>query len=92
MQLQSNLFNMKTFWLCGWDWVYHQLFVKAPDKPVIIGYGGGYKGLINFNVSPKVIHRQTTWSFVDIKDTSRTGWHLEATDNVGNFSVALNEP
>lgn len=57
------------------------------SKPVIIGYVGGYRGLINVNVSPKKL-TVINYAFVDIKD-NRAWLHREATDTV-NFRK-LNE-
>jgi len=62
-------------------------FCKAQNKPVIIGYVGGYKGLINVNVSPKKLS-VINYAFVDVKD-NRAWLHREATDTV-NFR-RLNE-
>jgi GH18 family chitinase len=62
-------------------------FCKAQDKPVIIGYVGGYKGLINVNVSPKKLS-VINYAFVDVKD-NRAWLHREATDTI-NFR-RLNE-
>src|SRR5437879_8427740 len=57
------------------------------QNTVIIGYVGGYKGLINVNVSPKKLS-VINYAFVDIKD-NRAWLHREATDTV-NFR-RLNE-
>ena len=54
----------------------------AQNKPVIIGYVGGYRGLINVNVSPKKLS-VINYAFVDVKD-NRAWLHREATDTV-NF-------
>jgi chitinase len=57
------------------------------QNPVIIGYVGGYKGLINVNVSPKKLS-VINYAFVDVKD-NRAWLHREATDTI-NFR-RLNE-
>src|ERR1700744_1639214 len=62
-------------------------FCKAQNTPVIIGYVGGYKGLINVNVSPKKLSI-INYAFVDVKD-NRAWLHREATDTI-NFRT-LNE-
>jgi chitinase len=62
-------------------------FCKAQDKPVIIGYVGGYKGLINVNVSPKKLSI-VNYAFVDVRN-NRAWLHREATDTI-NFR-RLNE-
>ena len=60
---------------------------QAQNKPVIIGYVGGYKGLINVNVSPKKLS-VINYAFVDVKN-NRAWLHREATDTI-NFR-RLNE-
>ena len=60
---------------------------KAQNKPVIIGYVGGFKGLITVNVSPKKLS-VINYAFVDIKD-NRAWLQNEKTDTV-NFRK-LNE-
>ena len=55
---------------------------KAQDKPVIIGYVGGYKGLIDVKVSPKKLS-VINYAFVDVKN-NRAWLHNETTDTV-NF-------
>lgn len=60
---------------------------KAQDKPVIIGYVGGYKGLITVNVSPQKLS-VINYAFVDVKD-NRAWLHRQATDTI-NFRK-LNE-
>jgi len=62
-------------------------FCCAQDKPVIIGYVGGYKGLINVNVSPNKLSI-INYAFVDIRN-NRAWLHREATDTI-NFRK-LNE-
>lgn len=62
-------------------------FCRAQDKPVIIGYVGGFRGLINVNVNPKKLSI-INYAFVDIKD-NRAWLHREATDTI-NFRK-LNE-
>jgi len=42
-------------------------FCSAQNKPVIIGYIGGYKGLIDVNVSPKKLS-VINYAFVDVKN------------------------
>jgi len=53
---------------------------QAQNKPVIIGYVGGFRGLINVNVSPKKLSI-INYAFVDVKD-NRAWLHREATDTV----------
>src|ERR1700683_302347 len=55
---------------------------KAQDKPVIIGYVGGYKGLITVNVSPNKLSI-INYAFVDVRN-NRAWLHREATDTI-NF-------
>ncbi|HTE01092.1 MAG TPA: glycoside hydrolase family 18 protein [Mucilaginibacter sp.] len=64
-------------------------FCRAQIKirPVVIGYVGGYRGLITVNVSPNKLS-VINYAFVDIKD-NRAWLHREATDTV-NFR-RLNE-
>jgi chitinase len=78
---------MKKFCLLTLIPVLLVIFCKAQDKPVIIGYVGGYKGLINVNVSPKKLS-VINYAFVDVKD-NRAWLHREATDTI-NFR-RLNE-
>ncbi|MDB5025200.1 MAG: chitinase [Mucilaginibacter sp.] len=52
------------------------------QNPVIIGYVGGYSGLINVNVSPKKLS-VINYAFVDVKD-NRAWLHRQATDTI-NF-------
>jgi len=54
----------------------------AQDKPVIIGYVGGYKGLITVNVSPNKLSI-INYAFVDVRN-NRAWLHREATDTI-NF-------
>jgi chitinase len=61
--------------------------ICCAQNPVIIGYVGGYKGLINVNVSPQKLS-VINYAFVDIKD-NRAWLHREATDTI-NFR-RLNE-
>jgi chitinase len=60
---------------------------RAQDRPVIIGYVGGYRGLIKVNVSAKKLS-VINYAFVDVKD-NRAWLHREATDTI-NFR-RLNE-
>jgi len=62
-------------------------FCKAQDKPVIIGYVGGYRGLITVNVSPNKLSI-INYAFVDVRN-NRAWLHREATDTI-NFRK-LNE-
>ena len=79
---------MRKLWLCLFDVMLFVLsFCSAQDKPVIIGYVGGYKGLISVNVSPKKLSI-INYAFVDVKD-NRAWLHREATDTI-NFR-RLNE-
>jgi chitinase len=55
---------------------------QVKESPVIIGYVGGYKGLINVNVSASKLSI-INYAFVDVKD-NRAWLHREATDTV-NF-------
>jgi len=57
-------------------------FCYAQDKPVIIGYVGGYKGLISVNVSPNKLSI-INYAFVDVRN-NRAWLHREATDTI-NF-------
>lgn len=57
-------------------------FCEAQDKPIIIGYVGGYKGLINVSVSATKLSI-VNYAFVDIKN-NRAWLHREATDTI-NF-------
>ena len=72
--------------LCA-GWALSAIICKAQDKPVIIGYVGGYQGLITVNVSPQKLSI-INYAFVDVKD-NRAWLHREATDTV-NFRK-LNE-
>ena len=78
---------MKTFWICVFGLGLSAIFCKAQNKPVIIGYVGGYKGLITINVSPQKLSI-INYAFVDVRD-NRAWLHSEATDTV-NFRK-LNE-
>lgn len=53
---------------------------KAQEKPVIIGYVGGFKGLINVHVSPQKLSI-INYAFVDVKN-NRAWLHNETTDTV----------
>ena len=53
---------------------------QVKERPVVIGYVGGYKGLINVNVSPKKL-TIINYAFVDVKD-NRAWLHREATDTI----------
>jgi chitinase len=59
----------------------------AQSAPVVIGYVGGYRGLISVNVSPNKLS-VINYAFVDVKD-NRAWLHREATDTI-NFR-RLNE-
>src|ERR1700748_2208439 len=61
--------------------------VAGQDKPVIIGYVGGFRGLINVNVSPQKLSI-INYAFVDVRN-NRAWLHREVTDTV-NFRK-LNE-
>ena len=61
--------------------------VYAQKKKVIIGYVGGYRGLITTNVSPKKLSI-INYAFVDVRN-NRAWLHREATDTI-NFR-RLNE-
>jgi chitinase len=78
---------MKKFWIFVLALCSSVIFCKAQDKPVIIGYVGGYRGLINVNVSPQKLSI-INYAFVDVKN-NRAWLHREATDTV-NFR-RLNE-
>jgi len=60
---------------------------QVKERPVVIGYVGGYRGLINVNVSPKKL-TIINYAFVDVRN-NRAWLHREATDTV-NFR-RLNE-
>jgi chitinase len=62
-------------------------FSYAQDKPVIIGYVGGFRGLINVNVSASKLSI-VNYAFVDVRN-NRAWLHREVTDTV-NFRK-LNE-
>lgn len=68
--------------ICVLAWCLSAIICKAQDKPVIIGYVGGYKGLIAVNVSPQKLSI-INYAFVDVKD-NRAWLHRPATDTV-NF-------
>ncbi len=57
--------------------------LKAQQKPVVIGYVGGFRGLVNTDViaAKKLTH--INYAFVDIK-SNRAWLHKEATDTI-NF-------
>lgn len=55
---------------------------QVKKRPVVIGYVGGYRGLITVNVSPQKLSI-INYAFVDVKD-NRAWLHREATDTV-NF-------
>jgi chitinase len=78
---------MKRSWFFALVFCLLASFCKAQDSPVIIGYVGGYKGLINVNVSANKLS-VINYAFVDIKD-NRAWLHREATDTI-NFR-RLNE-
>lgn len=63
------------------------VFASAQDKPVIIGYVAGFRGLINVNVSPQKLSI-VNYAFVDVRN-NRAWLHREATDTI-NFRK-LNE-
>jgi len=72
---------MKKFWVVLLGCL-SAFICKAQEKPVIIGYVGGFRGLINVNVSPQKLSI-INYAFVDVKD-NRAWLHREATDTI-NF-------
>ena len=78
---------MKKFCVRVLVWCLFISVCKGQQKPVIIGYVGGFRGLINVNVSPKKLSI-INYAFVDVKD-NRAWLHRQATDTV-NFRK-LNE-
>lgn len=72
---------MKKFWVVLLGCL-SAVICGAQDRPVIIGYVGGYKGLINVKVSPQKLSI-INYAFVDIK-SNRAWLHRETTDTV-NF-------
>ncbi|MBV8390198.1 MAG: glycoside hydrolase family 18 protein [Mucilaginibacter sp.] len=71
---------MKKFWVGVLLGCLFTITCKAQDKPVIIGYVGGFRGLINVNVSPKKLSI-INYAFVDVKN-NRAWLHREATDTI----------
>jgi chitinase len=78
---------MKKFCVAVAVWCLLIIVCKAQQKPVIIGYVGGFRGLINVNVSPNKLSI-INYAFVDVKD-NRAWLHRQATDTA-NFHK-LNE-
>ena len=78
---------MKNYWILSLALCLLTRICDAQDKPVIIGYVGGYRGLISVNVSASKLS-VVNYAFVDIK-SNRAWLHREATDTI-NFR-RLNE-
>lgn len=57
-------------------------YSQTKERPVVIGYVGGYRGLVTVNVSPQKL-TIINYAFVDVKD-NRAWLHREATDTI-NF-------
>ena len=81
------LLNMKNavytigFLFCVWTMVAPSLIIKNKTKPVIIGYVGGFRGLIATDSIDVWRLSHINYAFVDIKD-NRAWLHNEATDTV----------
>lgn len=56
-------------------------FTKAKQKPVIIAYVGGFRGLVNTDSLNLQLLSHINYAFVDIKD-NRAWLHNEATDTI----------
>src|SRR5579859_7215744 len=70
---------MKKLWIVLLG-CFFAIICKAQEKPVIIGYVGGFKGLINVHVSPQKLSI-INYAFVDVKN-NRAWLHNETTDTV----------
>src|SRR5258707_12977798 len=70
-----------SFLFCGVALAESPYFIKTKTKPVIIGYVGGFRGLIATDSIDVWRLSHINYAFVDVKD-NRAWLHNEATDTV----------
>ena len=87
LEKELILLNMKSvvysigFFFCGLTIVVPSLLLKNRTKPVIIGYVGGFRGLIATDSIDVWRLSHINYAFIDIKD-NRAWLHNEATDTI----------
>jgi len=78
--MKETIFNI-SFLFCTAVMIASSNFIKPKAKPVIIGYVGGFRGLIATDSIDVWRLSHINYAFVDIKD-NRAWLHNEATDTV----------
>ena len=78
--MKKTIFNIG-FLFCAAVMIAPSYFIKLKTKPVIIGYVGGFRGLIATDSIDVWRLSHINYAFVDIKD-NRAWLHNEATDTV----------
>jgi chitinase len=78
--MKKVIYNM-SFLFYGMTMIIPAHFIKSKTKPVIIGYVGGFRGLIATDSIDVWRLSHINYAFVDIKD-NRAWLHKEATDTV----------
>lgn len=77
----KNAFYSISFLFCVLTIIVPSLFLKSKTKPVIIGYVGGFRGLIATDSIDVWRVSHLNYAFIDIKD-NRAWLHNEATDTI----------
>ena len=78
--MKKKIFNI-SFLFCAAVTLAPSYFIKPKKKPVIIGYVGGFRGLIATDSIDVWRLSHINYAFIDIKD-NRAWLHNEATDTV----------
>src|SRR6186713_2060545 len=78
--MKKTIFNI-SFLFCAAVMIAPSYFIKPKTKPVIIGYVGGFRGLIATDSIDVWRLSHINYAFVDIRD-NRAWLHNEATDTV----------
>jgi len=78
--MKKVIYNISLLF-CGATMVIPSHFIKSKTKPVIIGYVGGFRGLIATDSIDVWRLSHINYAFIDIKD-NRAWLHNEATDTV----------
>jgi len=78
--MKKKIFNI-SFLFCAAVTLAPSYFIKPKEKPVIIGYVGGFRGLIATDSIDVWRLSHINYAFIDIKD-NRAWLHNEATDTV----------
>lgn len=79
--MKKVIYIIISFLFCGVAVAIPPHFIKSKTKPVIIGYVGGYRGLIATDSIDVWRLSHINYAFVDVKD-NRAWLHNEATDTV----------